>query len=566
MGRSKSAMLTTLRIKNLALVEDLLFEMQAGFNAITGETGAGKSIIIGALNLVLGERADRTLIRAGCDSCTVEAVFDLGDVRAPLAAFLEENGLEPCAGSELLLKRTFTAAGSNRQFVNGSPATLAALAALGQWLVDMHGPHDHQSLLQPARQLDILDAYGKLEAPREAFAALARQRQKIEEQKAALIVDEKTYAQQLDLLRHQVNEIQAAKLKPDEEAAVEADYRRASNAARLLELSQGALDLLGESEDSLVTRHGALGRLLHELQRLDGSTSALVGNHEQCVAELRDLQNDLRHYADKLELDPDQLQQLEERLNTIHALKRKYGQTLADVIAFGEEAAARLQSLEQRDAELARLNAELARVNQQLMRQGKELSEKRRSVIPQLNRAASRQLGELGFQQSRLEVQLHTEADPLAKGAVASTGFDTVEYQFAPNPGEPARPLRAIASSGEMARVMLALKTVLAKEDQVPVLIFDEVDANVGGETAHAVGDKMRQIARQHQVLCITHLAPVAAAAQAHHLVGKQVKGGRTTSFIKRLQEGERVEELARMLGGGAAARTHAEALLAKKR
>ena len=238
-------MLTTLRIKNLALVTDLTLELQPGCNVITGETGAGKSIIIGALNLVLGDRADRTLIRSGEDQCSVEAVFDVAGLKAPLKSFLEEAGLEPCEDNQLVLKRAFTANGTNRQFVNGSPTTLNTLAAIGEWLVDLHGPHDHQSLLQPAKQLAILDAFGGLEKERNAFGELVRRRGAIETEKAALVVDEKTYIQQLDLLRFQVQEISAARLKPDEEAEVEQAHRRAGNAAKLLQLSQAALDLLG---------------------------------------------------------------------------------------------------------------------------------------------------------------------------------------------------------------------------------------------------------------------------------------------------------------------------------
>lgn len=552
-------MLTTLRIKNLALVADLTLELRHGCNVITGETGAGKSIIIGALNLVLGERADRTLIRSGADSCAVEAVFDVAKLREPLATLLDDNGLEPCEENLLVLKRIFTAAGANRQFVNGSPTTLATLAAIGEGLVDMHGPHDHQSLLHPARQLAILDAFGGLSAQVAAFAELVRRRAGLEQEKAALIVDEKTYAQQLDLLRHQVQEISAAKLRPDEEAEVEAEHHRASNAARLLELSQSALSTLDGEDASLLNQLGALGRTLQELQRVDATAKPFADTHEQVVASLRELQSDLSRYADRVDLDPARLALLEERLDLIHSLKRKYGATLTEVIASGDDAKTRLHSLEQRDAELARLNAALAQLDAKLSRAGLDLTAARRKVIPKLTKAATRQLQDLGFQQSELGVAM-------AVMALTASGCDSVEFQFAPNPGEPARPLRAIASSGELSRVMLALKTVLAAEDEIPVLVFDEIDANVGGETANTVGEKMRQIARARQVVCITHLAPVAAAADTHFVVSKQVRDGRTLSDIQPLNRKQRVDELARMLGGqGEAARKHAEAMLATR-
>jgi len=557
-------MLTTLRIKNLALVTDLTLELSSGYNAISGETGAGKSIIIGALNLVLGERADRTLIRSGCDSCSVEAVFDVRRLRAPLQSFLEENGLESCEDQQLVLKRTFTTNGANRQFINASPTTLNVLAALGEHLVDIHGPHDHQSLLHPAKQLAILDAFGNLQSQRAAFGELVRRRETLETEKSDLIVDEKTYAQQLDLLRFQVNEINAARLQTDEEAKIEQEYQRASNAAKLLNASQTALGLLSENESSLLAQAGTLGRTIQELERLDSVANSLRALHEQAVAAFRDLQSDLLRYVDRVEIDPARLQELEERLNLIHSLKRKYGATLEAVIAFGDEAGQKLHQLEQRDGELSRINAALEKIEIEIARAGQALSAQRRKLVPQIRKAVEKHLADLGFERSHFDVSIRSEAQiSNFKSQIPLAGFDSVEFQFAPNVGEPARPLRAIASSGEMARVMLALKTVLAVEDEIPLLVFDEVDANVGGETASAVGGKMLQIARQHQVICITHLAPVAANATAHYVVNKEVKAGRTVSEITLLDKKERVMELARMLGGQTnAARKHAEALL----
>jgi DNA repair protein RecN (Recombination protein N) len=550
-------MLSTLRIKNLALVSDLTLQLPGGYIAITGETGAGKSIIIGALDLLLGERADRTLLRAGCDSCAIEAVFDLQQGCGAAAKVLEENGLEPCTDNQLILKRVFTAAGANRQFVNGSPTTLQVLAALGQELVDMHGPHDHQSLLHPARQLDILDAFAGLGALRRRFAALARQARELEAQKAALVTDERAYAQQLDLLRFQINEIAAARLRPEEEAGVEQDFKRASNAARLLEFSQAALHRLGEQEDSLLRQAGELGRALQALQRLDPAAAPLLDAHQQAIGAWTELQSALRRYADTVEVEPDRLRQLEERLNSLHALKRKYGATVAGVIAFGEEAAKTLQNLEGRDAELSRLNGALEKVRGEAAQTGGALSAQRRQAIPKLAKAAMQQLHGLGFQQSRFDAALRTG------GTFNASGLDEIEFQFAPNPGEPARPLRAIASSGEMSRVMLALKTVLAAQDEIPVLVFDEIDANVGGETAVVVGEKMSRIARRRQVICITHLPAVAAGAGSHFVVTKRTEGGRTISEITLLDRAQRISELARMLGGQTeTARRHAEELL----
>jgi DNA repair protein RecN (Recombination protein N) len=552
-------MLSTLRIKNLAVVADLTLELRPGLNILTGETGAGKSIVIGALNLVLGQRADRTLIRSGAESCTVEAIFEIGGLKGRVEKLVQENGLEPCDENQLLIKRTFTGLGQNRQFVNGSPTTLQTLQSLGELLVDLHGPHDHQSLLRPARQLSILDAYGSLEPLRESFAALVRQHEEVRGRKAELIVDERTYAQQVDLLRHQVKEITGARLQADEEGQLEQDHQRVTHAARLMELSQKALELL-RGEEALLARAGALGRLLQELRRIDGSAANLMTTHEQAVGGLQELQHELSSYSDRLELDPERLRELEERINLLHGLKRKYGATIGEVIGFGVEAQRRLEALEGRDAELERLNAELRKIERGIRETGGDLSTRRRKVAPNLGKAVMRELTALGFKQSHFEVALTTEEE-----AWTLAGFDAAEFQFAPNPGEAPRPLRAIASCGELARVMLALKTVLAVEDEVPVLVFDEVDANIGGETGNAVGEKMAQIAKQRQVLCITHLPQVAAHASQHYVVDKRVESGRTVSTITVLNDQQRVTELARMLGGQSdAARKHAEALLMK--
>ena len=381
-----------------------------------------------------------------------------------------------------------------------------------------------------------------------------------------MFVDESTYAQQLDLLRFQADEIATARLQPEEDRQIEQDYQRAGNAARLQQLSQQALDLLSESDSSVLTQAGLLGRALQDLHRLDGSTQTLVQTHEQSMSLLGELRSGLSRYADAIEMDPARLQQLEERLNLIHSLKRKYGPSLGEVSRFGEEARRKLASLEQRDEQLARLNAELERLDAELFLEGNTLSTRRRKLIPQLSQAVSEQLLDLGFKQSRFEIAMETLGpDQVHKqlGQLSPRGLDRLEFQFAPNPGEPIQPLRAIASSGELARAMLALKTVLAAVDQVPVLVFDEVDANVGGETARAVGRKMRQIAQNRQVLCISHLPQVAAAAGAHFAVTKNTRGERTVSVIARLDKKQRVTELARMLGGQTeAARKHAEELL----
>ena len=557
-------MLTDLRIKNLALVDDLAIQFGPGYNAVTGETGAGKSIVIGALGLVLGERADRTLLRDGSEQCSVEAIIDVSSLGNDFHDHLDENGIEPCEEGQLLLKRSFSASGSNRQFVNGSPTALSVLASVGEWLVDIHGPHDHQSLLKSGRQLEILDAYGGLEADRKAFAAKVDERTVLESKKAELIVDEDAYERELDLLRFQVNEIETAQLKPDEEGELEQAFKRSNNAARLAELAAETKAILNGAEPSAQDLIANAGRTLQEMAELDAESEALLEQQSQLNEQFAELANAVEDYAERLSLDPEQMRQVEERYNLVQTLKRKYGNTLDAVIEFGAKAADRLAKLESRDEELAKLKEEIDKLDQTIQTLGQAMSESRKQVAPKLVEEAERQLNDLGFLQSRFDVEI---VDPSELGQaptpISRSGFDQIEFLFAPNPGEPFKPLKSIASSGEMARVMLALKTVLASQDSIPILVFDEVDANVGGETAAVVGQKMRQIGAKRQVLCITHLAPVAAAGAAHYLVEKEVAEGRTITNVLPLSDQGRVDELMRMLGGGGdAARQHAEELL----
>ena len=557
-------MLTDLRIKNLALVNDLAVRLGPGYNSITGETGAGKSIIIGALGLVLGERADRTLIRDGSDYCSVEAIIDVGGLGKAFHSHLENNGIEPCEGSQLLLKRNFSAAGGNRQFVNGSQTTLSVLASIGEWLVDIHGPHDHQSLLKASRQLEILDAYGGLEEQRREFAELVDQRAVLDAQKTELIVDEDAYVRELDLLRFQVDEIESARLRPDEEPELEQAFQRATHSARLADLASEARQLIDGGEPSVIDLTSALGRTLQEMAGIDAGAEPLLAEQSSFNEQLGDLGTAMADYAERLNLDPAQMKQVEERYNLVQTLKRKYGSSLAEVIAFGEKSAKRLAALEGRDEELVRLNVDADRLDLQIRELGQALSNMRKAAAPELVKETEKQLNDLGFLQSRFDVEI---VDPRELGqaelGVARTGFDRIEFLFAPNPGEPFKPLKAIASSGEMARVMLALKTVLASQDSIPILVFDEVDSNIGGETAGVVGEKMKRIGAMRQVLCITHLAPVAASGHQHYLVSKEIVDGRTLTRVAQLDDAGRVEELTRMLGGGgAAARRHAAELL----
>jgi DNA repair protein RecN (Recombination protein N) len=532
--------LTLLRIRNLALVEELEWHLKPGFVAVTGETGAGKSMIVGALQLLLGERADKSLIRTGAEQCSVEAVFN-GDSLAPFDRQLTESGIDSVPG-ELIIKRTL--GNTNRQFINGCPTTLSVLKDLGDGLVDLHGPHDHQSLLSPEKQLLLLDSYARAEDVlleyREHFSRL----QSLLAEYAALNTAEVAREEQIHLLKHQIGEIEAAKLDPNEEEQIESRYKLASNSKRLIELGSAVAHKLAEADDSVLSQLGETQRLLRELERIDSGVSAIAKSHEAAVVELGEIARSLSDYAERMDLDPAQLAALEQRVSLFETLKRKYGGTLEEVIEFSRKAADRLRKIEGRDTELERLNSEIADTRNAVNRTGQALRKLRKQAAPRLSASVRINLRDLGFKQSEFEAELFQHEEPHANG------LDSVELLFSANPGEPPKPLRAIASSGEISRLMLAIKSTLAAQDSIPLLVFDEIDVNVGGEIAQAVGAKMRGLASAHQVICITHLPPVAAAASSHFVVTKQVREGRTHSQLMEVTSKARQEEIARMLGG----------------
>ena len=537
-----SAVLTLLRIKNLALVEEIEWQMGPGFIAVTGETGAGKSIIIGALQLLLGERADKSLIRTGTDICTVEAIFS-GDGLKKLNAQLAEAGIEPCE-NDLILKRTLSSSGTNRQFINGSPTTLSILKRLGDELVDLHGPHDHQSLLSPETQLRLLDSFARAEAQLEEYRKCYQQLRALLAEHATLNTAETAREQELDLLRHQIIEIESAKLVPSEEEEIENRYKLATDSKRLIELAGAVANKLSEADESVLSQLAETQRLLRELEKIDSSSAQFASAHAAAVVELSELARALSAYAEKLDLDPEQLSALEQRVSMFETLKRKYGASISEVIAFGERAAERMRKIEGRDAELERLAKEIENVRVQMNRAGGALRKTRAKAAPKLSENIRRSLRELGFRQSEFEAKLSALDEPRA------SGFDSVHLLFSPNPGEPLKPLHTIASSGEISRLMLAIKSALAAHDAIPLLVFDEIDTNVGGEIAHAVGAKMEKLGRDHQVICITHLPQVAATASSHFVVTKDVSRGRTFSNLREVTGKARQEEIARMLGG----------------
>jgi DNA repair protein RecN (Recombination protein N) len=535
-------MLTLLKIRNLALVDELAWELGPGLIGVTGETGAGKSVIVGALKLVLGERAEKSLIRTGEESCTVEAVFELADP-AEVNAVLADGGLPPCDDTQLIIRRV-VGQSANRQFVNDSPVTLALLKRLGENLVDLHGPHDHQSLLSTERQLSMLDAYAGADAAvstyREKHRGWRTKAVELEEIRHA----ENATEQELEMLRYQLAEIDTAKLTPADEQDLEDRWRRASNSSRLVESAAAATAALN-GDDGILERLSEVQRLVRDLEKLDPSICDRTASLETACLELQDLEQNLTDYADELDIDPAEAASLEERVNVIETLKRKYGPSLADVLARRDASAERLDTIENRGEKLETLERELAECRTALDVAGKALSTIRKKAAPKLAKEISSQLKDLGFKQSSFEVPLKTLVEP------GPQGFESVDFQFGPNPGEPLLPLRQIGSSGEISRVMLAVKSALADQDATPLMVFDEIDANVGGEVARAVGRKMAVLGMRHQVVAITHFPQVAAMSAHHFVVEKEVSAGRTRSRLYPVQGETRIQELVRMLGGG---------------
>jgi len=551
-----SATLTSLRIRNLALVEDLLWEPPAGFIAITGETGAGKSIILGAVKLLLGERADKSLVRSGADACSVEGVFQI-PAESLLHAILEEGGVDGCEDGVLLIKRVVSTEGPGKQFVNGSPCTLALLRQLGDLLVDLHGPHDHQSLFSQDQQMLVLDSFAGADALRIDYAAKRREWMHLQSEKKRLLENAEALARELDLLSHQVAEIDEAALQSGEEEELLVRQRTGANAHRLCAICSDLTALLSEAEDSMISRWGDVSRLMRELQRLDAQTEPLSASAIGIFDALQNLTRDVDRYAALLDANPQSLEATETRLDTIQNLKRKYGSTIDAVIDFGAEASAKLAHLKSREERGAGLDEEISEARKSLDAAAKSLRLKRCKAAPQLAKLVKTHLTDLGFAKAGFSIAFEEleESSPL--------GIEQVDFLFAPNPGEPERPLRSIASSGEISRVMLALKTSLAAQDSVPVLIFDEIDANVGGEVGSKVGAKMKELSASHQVFCITHLPQVASAADSQFMVSKDTSGERTRTRLVSMSDAERVGEIARMLGGQMeSARKHAKALL----
>jgi DNA repair protein RecN (Recombination protein N) len=568
-------MILELHVRNVSLIPELHLNVRDGLTVITGETGAGKSILLGALSLVLGERASADLIRTGCESASVEAL--LAVERMPsLEKMLEAHGLPPGDDRTLLVKREISRTGRGKCYVNGSLTTVAVLEELGQELVDLHGQHEHQSLLQRSRQRDLLDAWGGLSKLREEVGAGYARLRASREARERLSLDEAARVRQLDLLKFQVDEIDAANIQRGELEQLQEERSRLANAERMAGTLQSVLDILHRQEEVAVREGlGRAAEALASLVKFDSRLAEWVDLLRAAEVQIGEAVDRLLDYADGFEADPGRLEIVEDRLDLLHKLGRKYGNTEEEILAFREKAAAELDSLSHQDEQLERLAKEEKVLAGELAEKARRLSLARQGAGKQLAQNLAKELKELGFARAVFEVRVQPVEDPAGwiswdrkHFRCTSSGADEVEFFIGPNPGEEPKPLAKTASGGELSRIMLALKVVSAGAGGVPTLIFDEIDTGIGGTTADAVGRKLAQLAQTHQVVVITHLPQIARFGQDHWVVAKQVDHGRTATVVTPLEAEERVTEIARLLAGEpitATALTHARELLERK-
>jgi DNA repair protein RecN (Recombination protein N) len=539
-------MLAELRIVNFALIEQLSLQFQSGFTVLTGETGAGKSLLIDAIALLVGGRASTDQIRSGEDEAQLEAAFHLQDTH-PLLQHLRSQDIIGRNESDLILRRVLSRSGRHRVYVNGSLCPLRVLEELGGTLVDIHGQHEQQSLLATAKQLDALDGFGRLYELRRKYEQAYLGWKNLRAQLDVLQSDEVDRARRESMLRFQVQEIEQAGLLPDEEEQLRSERQRLVHAHRLRELAHEAHVELQEDEQAVLTRLGRIGRALGELAQTDPTMGDCEPSVTESAIQLKELAGRLRDYAQQLDADPDRQVVVEDRLDLIQRMKKKYGGSVEVVVATGRLAQEELQLLDNREERTAELIGLLDEEARRLHTLAQQLSKKRIDAAKRMTTLVGAELAALRMEQAIFQVTV--SSDESAEG-LGPAGRDRVEFLLSSNPGEPPRPFGRVASGGELSRIMLALKTVLAEMDQVPVLVFDEIDTGVGGAVAAAMGTRLRKLGSFHQVFCITHLPQVASQAEHHLLVEKGLESQRTSTSVRALKGMGREEEIARMLSG----------------
>jgi len=535
-------MLTHLHIRNIAIIESIEVEFQPGLNLMTGETGAGKSIIIDSFGLALGNRASADLIRAGESSAEVSAVFSLTP-NMKLDALLEEYGLEH--DGELILRRTITASGGSRAFINGSPVTLVILKEFGDRLVSVHGQGEGDELLKPAGQLAILDAYAGIEAQVEEIREVWAQLKQAKDDLSRISADVSERHRQRDFLQFQIAEIEKAAISTEEEQELIKELAVLENAERLKLLSGQSYYQVYESEESLVEQVSKFEAILQEIGEISPEWLEKRELIESARLQIQEVARELGSFSDTIEADPKRLQQVEDRLSVYNSLQKKYGNTTQSVLDTLAKLQHDLSLLQADDSQMAELESLVSSLDEEYGRIAQFISNRRRQAIDPFSRAIETHLAHLAMDKASFDIAMSEH--PRGR---SSTGVDRVEFLLQANPGSSSRPLSKVASGGEQSRIMLAIKSVALGERVVTTMIFDEIDAGIGGKVAEFVGQKLKSIAADHQVLCITHLAQVAAAADNHHVIEKSEAEEMTTVKLRQVTEQNRVEELARMLAG----------------
>lgn len=557
-------MLQSLYLENIALIEKLGIELFPGFNVLTGETGAGKSIIIDAVNFVLGERTSRDLIRNGAARAKVEAVFSLNEGDAAFAA-LDVLGIE-YDGNELILSRELSAAGRNACRVNGTLVPVASLKSVSDTLVDIHGQHEHQALLDAENHISYLDAYCHAESLPiiEKIDAIVSRRNELMLKRNSGFSSEREREREMDMLRYQIEEIASANLEAGEEERLNAEKTVLLNAERIrTALETAHMALSGAEEGSALSAIDTARRSMRDIAALNKDYEALGDKIEELYYAAEDISFVLRDTSENVESDMQRLEEIEQRLKLISDLKRKYGRTVEDVIDFGKDAGTKLNELENAEALAAELDAKLDKLKAEYNVAADELSKVRRAAGDRLKRDVLNELKDLGMAKAMFDVALSDASG----GEPRKGGRETAEFMLSANPGEPLKPLEKVASGGELSRIMLCFKSIFADNDRVPTLIFDEIDTGISGRTAAVVGEKMLGIAKKHQVICVTHLAQIAALADAHLMVRKYDDGKNTFVETRQLNEEEKVQRIAQMMDGESdspSALTHARELIAR--
>jgi DNA repair protein RecN (Recombination protein N) len=560
-------MLKLLKIKNIALVHSVELELGPGLTLLTGETGAGKSILIDALGLLLGARASADLIRTGEDVAVVEALIESADARAAL----ERHGL-PAEDDEIVVRREIQSSGKGRATVNGALVPVGVLRELAPFIAHIHGQHEPQGLLDPQTHLDLVDRHAGLDGDGAAMAEPFRRLREVEAALESLRRDRREDERRREMLEYQAVEIEKAALQTGEEEALRQEKRLQANAGRLAELSGEAHGALYEDEEAVLTRLGHVYRKIEELARIDPRFGPYVEARGAVRAQLDDLALFLRDYRESLQVSPGRLDEIESRLALIDRLKRKYGATVEDVIAFGEKSRSELRDLSSPEERERALQKEREALAGRYLAAAIQLSRKRRTAARDLERKVQGELALLAMERTRFQVAFSPDSPGGSADDTSSwteRGLETAEFLLSPNPGEDLRALARIASGGELSRILLALKSVASLDARGQTMVFDEVDAGIGGRVAEVVGRKLRDMAQRHQVLCVTHLPQIASMADRHLVVRKQVERGRTTTEVGVLDASERVEEVARMLGGETvtdAARRHAREMVKQAR